>query len=577
LATSDTDLTLDFKASGPNLNEWLVDQIRTDRTGEAFKYSAKLRAVDSSLKISDLKLDIRDATLRGNITSGWPDHPEQLSFDLTAKGKNMAEELPVFMDFQPAAVAFNVKARGNLDETHIELDDFDATIGSAVAKINGKVSIPPAVSAESLSIDIRGDKLADLGTITGWEIKDNSFAITATINADGNSIKTDDVELQLGPNDLSGQFTYETGDKPNLNIDISSKLIDIGAVLTKEQNTALNATLGSSASADGSDDTSKSASKGNGKVIPDVDLPVNFLGAVNGQLKLQIDKINIGNRGLNVDVRGLTSFAVTATLKDGTLDIPDLAADTKYGNIKGSLNLQPGAETYVHELNMDLNGIRFADMLASVTDKYPYKGHNVDAWLKASGTNLRDIAASLDGYFWMRGGQRQVENVRFSSMFGDFFTGVLKRINPYSETDPYTTIVCDMYFFGIDKGKMQTAPFIVIKTDKLNVFAAGTIDLSSEHIKLGIEVNPRKGVGISVGDLVTPFVMVSGTLAEPRAGFDTTGSIIEGGAAYATLGLSIIAKSIYKRWLKKDRSCPEYTDKAREVGIKHFPAHMPTD
>jgi AsmA family protein len=431
-------------------------------------------------------------------------------------------------------------------------------IGSAVAKIKGGAGIPPVVSADSLSIDIRGDKVADLGTFEGWEFQDNSFAISATINTEGETVTADDIDVRFGPNDFSGQFVYEAGDKPSIDIDISSKSFSIGAVLTKDQNDALNESLESSSSDD------------DGRVIPDVEIPVDFLNSVDGRVQLQFDKISLNDR----DLSGATA---TATLKDGSLDITNLKGDTTFGDMEGSLKLSPSSDTYAIELDINLNKVRLGETLSSVTDKYPYTGHYIDTRLTGTGTNLRQIAASLDGFFWIRGGKRQIENIRFSSMFGDFFTGLFERINPFIKKDPYTTVDCDRYFFELEDGKMETAPVVLIKTDKMNFLSVGSIDLSTETINLGIETQPRKGVGISAGDIFTPFVRVGGTLDKPKATLDSRGTLIEGGAAYATLGLSILGKSLYQRWIKADKSCKKYGDIAREIRTKRDPDYVPAD
>jgi hypothetical protein len=143
--------------------------------------------------------------------------------------------------------------------------------------------------------------------------------------------------------------------------------------------------------------------------------------------------------------------------------------------------------------------------------------------------------------------------------------------------DPYTTIDCDRYFFELKSGKMETAPIILIKTDKVNFLSAGSIDLSTETIKLGIETQPRKGVGLSAGDIFTPFVKVGGTLDKPKATLDSKGTVIEGGAAYATLGLSIVAKGLYQRWIKADKSCEKYGEIARGIRTERDPNHVPVD
>ena len=56
-----------------------------------------------------------------------------------------------------------------------------------------------------------------------------------------------------------------------------------------------------------------------------------------------------------------------------------------------------------------------------------------------------------------------------------------------------------------------------------------------------ISTVPQKGLGLSVTDLVNPYVKLSGTLAKPSLTLDPEGVLLEGGTAVATAGISILA------------------------------------
>jgi len=87
----------------------------------------------------------------------------------------------------------------------------------------------------------------------------------------------------------------------------------------------------------------------------------------------------------------------------------------------------------------------------------------------------------------------------------------------------------------------------VTRTDKLDIAAAGLIDLKTERIDIQFKAAPRSGIGLSAAGLVHPYVKVGGSLAQPGLVFDSTGALISGGAAVATSGLSIVAKSLFDR------------------------------
>ena len=87
---------------------------------------------------------------------------------------------------------------------------------------------------------------------------------------------------------------------------------------------------------------------------------------------------------------------------------------------------------------------------------------------------------------------------------------------------------------------------------------------------------PQKGLGLSVGNLVNPFVGVGGTLAQPYLTLNPEQSLVTGGAAMATGGLSFLATSLFDRFLREAHPCQatlkkvdqEFTDLAEKYGVE---------
>ena len=80
----------------------------------------------------------------------------------------------------------------------------------------------------------------------------------------------------------------------------------------------------------------------------------------------------------------------------------------------------------------------------------------------------------------------------------------------------------------------------------LTVTGAGTVNLGTEALDLGIRPAPREGVNIGAGQLAG-LVRVKGTLSSPEAGADAGGMLKAGasaGAALATGGLSLLAQAL---------------------------------
>lgn len=132
---------------------------------------------------------------------------------------------------------------------------------------------------------------------------------------------------------------------------------------------------------------------------------------------------------------------------------------------------------------------------------------------------------------------------------------MLDTVNPFAKTNPYTNYQCAVALVTVADGLVQGEPAAILLSDRLKVIANVDVDLSSEAIDVVVRTVPQKGLGISVTDLVNPYVKVGGTLASPSLVLDPEGAVIEGGAAIATGGLSFLAKRVSQRFFSSKDPC----------------------
>ena len=114
---------------------------------------------------------------------------------------------------------------------------------------------------------------------------------------------------------------------------------------------------------------------------------------------------------------------------------------------------------------------------------------------------------------------------------------------------------------------------MVVQSERLNILASASIDLSTEGLDAEINTIPQKGLGFSLSTLVNPYVRVIGTLAAPKLSLNKESALIEGGAAVATGGLSILALGLKNRFLSDKNPCKtavsKSADKFTELQAKH--------
>ena len=88
---------------------------------------------------------------------------------------------------------------------------------------------------------------------------------------------------------------------------------------------------------------------------------------------------------------------------------------------------------------------------------------------------------------------------------------------------------------------------------------------------MNIRTTPKRGLSISAGEIINPYVKVVGTLAEPRLAVDETGVLLSGGAAVATGGLSVLARAAWSRLSRAQDPCRELAAEGREALGDRFP------
>ena len=193
--------------------------------------------------------------------------------------------------------------------------------------------------------------------------------------------------------------------------------------------------------------------------------------------------------------------------------------------------------------------------------------HTLESHFSASGNSISALAAGLDGYFWLRSSPGQFRSLDMDVLFGDFASQLFSTLNPFAKKNTYSTLSCAGVYLEARQGRVETAPAVVLQTDRLSVVSRGTIDLRSEKIDFTFKVAPLQGVGFSAGDLIKPFIKLGGTLQAPALDLDVANAAVEGGVAVATFGASLLAGSLWDRWISSPGACAKIEEEARKLRL----------
>jgi uncharacterized protein involved in outer membrane biogenesis len=244
----------------------------------------------------------------------------------------------------------------------------------------------------------------------------------------------------------------------------------------------------------------------------------------------------------------LTNLVLRVEQQGGALNVKQLSYNAPRGKVMATLSITP-TQANVANVKIDLNAEDFIFNLAGAADdkldQTPF--FDIDFHASGNGANLQDVAGSLNGSFYMASKGGNAENVDLSILETFIFDQIFSVLMPKSDKNLSTKFSCIAARAEIENGLVTTSPAIAFTTDKIAVNTAGTIDLKTEKMNFNFNSTPTNALKINAGELFHPFILISGTLADPKVGVDPGKSVLHGGAAIATMGLSVLAKGMVDR------------------------------
>lgn len=539
-------------ASGKNLAELLRPQLIKGVPAAAFSLNASLQVSDRGVVLDELQFALGESSLSGRLSSGWPQKPEQMAFDLTAAGSDLQASLPEIPGYIAAPVAFRIEARGTADSTTIEIERLDGKLADAGVTLAGKLLFKPRLSADAVHFSAAGPKLSDLGQVRDWPLVELPFAVSATMSSSEDQLRMDDVKAKLGDSDLEGSLRLAALTRPGIDLKLRS------GSLRLDQLFAYPAA-----------DASKVGQEGkSSKALSDRPLRLDALRAFDGTLAATLTRVDGEHRQLR-------NIVADATLKDGLLTVKQLQADAQHGKVNASFSVDSRGAQPLVKGKLQAADVVFPIRKMSPEDRDKMPRLQLDSSFSASGDSVRALAAGLDGYFWLRASKGRTPSLGLGELYGGFASLLIRTVNPFARKDPYTSLSCGGIYFAASNGLVETAPVAVIQTDKLSIVSKGTIDLRSEELQFVFKTTPLQGVGFSAGDIINPFIKLGGTLQEPVLRADVQNAAIEGGLAAATSGLSIVATSLWDRWVGSSDVCQKALEEARKIRRAKDPADPP--
>ena len=405
-----------------------------------------------------------------------------------------------------------------------------------------------------------------------------------------------EVQLQLGPNDVSGDLKLNTtGERPKLVAILNSNSNEfrfltkrlspsletedrtmlkriIGTVAkigkdTKDTVVGIGSKAGSVMSKSlGIEETDKEGESPGIRVFPDLQIPVDYLRSIDLDLEWHVRRVE--SKGFHL---GNISYYVD--LKDGKLELGPLRGELWRGSIDGKIILDASqyVPTVTAQVKLEGLDLGFLDETVGVTDMINGELDLIRLDFNSRGTGVHEILNRANGTVEIVEGEMEINNAYVDLWAADIFTLALSKA---WEKEEVTKLNCAVGYFEIEEGVIKSDA-ILFDTQRITIGGFGSLNLGDEKLDFILTPKPKDPSLVNLSHTVR----VSGTLAAPDVTSDKL-RIAQGGGWYLLgvinpIGFTVVIPKIAGTTMGtgKENACEEAMEgkelTAKQVGEIH--------
>jgi uncharacterized protein involved in outer membrane biogenesis len=437
----------------------------------------------------------------------------------------------VSIDVSDADIELRIDANGE--------DNWKPPAAEAQSSAGGEAPLLELIKLEDIRLSyndhsVQGPAVSHRGTLHFAELG---------VTGDKVHLTGSRVALDHGSIELKGHVEFAESDKPTVVATLSSPSLEI-------INTAPEDGI--------ADAESEPADNAEAKRFFSVEpLEQSWLAALNLDLGIEVQQLTAGAE----TVSGLNA---TVLIDNGALHITPLAFTKGDGGFSADLSLIPGDDAYSLSLSIKAQQLQLDAIASEHQEPHTVPPLDLSIEFSGRGQTMHDIAASSSGSLSGRHHAGLVDMQNSGFLFSDFLSSVFRTINPLAESEPFAELECSIIEITIEDG-VATIVDLAAQLDRLMVVGDGKIDLGTEELDITVRTKTREGLGLSLGGVVNSLVAVGGTISEPSLTIDPAGSVTTAGAAVATGGISVLAKSLWDRLSAEADICAAPTETAQDT------------
>lgn len=442
-----------------------------------------------------------------------------VDMQIAAEGNEAADLARLAGAELPGIGPFRFRGRLHGDESVMALADIDAALGKAeLGKISvtGQIQNVFGVNGIDLALEVRADEPAALSALVGGSVPPaGPVRLTARLLDTAEGLRLADLSGEIGESDIAGEAALVlAGERPALTARLASERFRLADILGPAAEREKGAGAGR--------EEAKAQAPADGRVIPDVALPVSALRLLDADVEWTVNDLMAG------EVQA-ESARIALQLADGRLTLSP-AARIANGSVGGETVLEAGA-TPAAGLRLEAEGVEIGGLLRALrlSDAMQGGASDIAVDLRGQGATLREILASTDGRVSVVMDQAVLANDYVDLLALD----VMREVAPWASKEDVTRVQCMVARFEVEDGVADTRAFL-FDTAHMTLGGEGTIDLGRERLDLTLVPRPKEA---SLMNLAMP-MDVGGTFAKPTVLPNKAGAVkgIVGLAAGAALG-----------------------------------------
>jgi AsmA family protein len=371
--------------------------------------------------------------------------------------------------------------------------ELNVSLGRARLDFKGKAADALGMQQLSGQFAVSGSSLAAAGEALGVTLPNTpAFRTEGSLVRDASNWQVNINNATIGNSLLNGNFVYEGGKKQPL---LTGELKGPSLVLAD-----LGPTVGAPAEKQVATATAK------GRVLPDKPFDLPSLRAMDADVKIDIDNLDLGSEIL----KPLQPLRANLTVTEGVLTISNIEAKTAKGQLAGVVQLDGREDVAVWDVDLNWANVQLEQWLnmprAGNEPPYVTGTMNGAAKLKGQGRSTAEILGSLAGNV-----RTQVRNGTMSHLIVEAAgLDAAEALGVWFRGDDVLQMTCAFADLDANNGVLQPKVF-VIDTQDSAMWVNGSISMKTEALNLRVVVTPKDFSPVS---LRTP-LLITGTMGSP--------------------------------------------------------------